>query len=154
MNCFFTSAKVHCCRGLFNVVIWLVNVGWWILWRNFTLWVGVGVNRSYTQILESTNFPDVFLYKKAKSKRIFWFYTFFRVCTPKNSGTRHSAWEKIINFFFLQHYHVTPHFIANFMLSKNMQTKNCCALTVKLSMSINCPWKMLFSKKFHPFLQF
>ena len=32
------------------------------------LFVGVGVNRSFTQVLGSTNYSDVFLHKKTKLK--------------------------------------------------------------------------------------
>ena len=65
------------------------------------LTVGVGVNSSCSQILGSTSFFYVFLYKRTKLKRIFWFFTFSLVYTPKISQTRHSNWQKIkkIHFF-------------------------------------------------------
>ena len=63
--------------------------------------VWVGVNRSYNQILGSTNFSYLFSYKKTKMKRIFLFFKFSTIYTrQKNSRTKHSEWQKIINFTF------------------------------------------------------
>ena len=137
LNCFFTSANVHWCRGLFNVVTWLVYVGWWVLCGSFTLWVGVGVNRSYAEILGNT--------KKSKSKGIFWFFTFLTVCTPKNSGTRHSEWEKIINFTFFVILLCDPSFLLQILC----WVRICKQKTVKYSVSTE---NAVFKKKFHPFL--
>ena len=116
--------------------------------------IGVGVNRSFAQVLGVQFFSNVFLYKKTKLKWIFWFFSFTWFAPKKNSQTRHSEWQKVIIFFG------NPIIWPLILLQMLCWVRICRWKIVNLIIATKSPWalmvpyKMPFSKKIPPFWQF
>ena len=89
--------------------------------------------------------------QKDKIKKDFLIFHIFLGLHPKNlSNQAFQLAKNQKNSFFLEPCTVTPHFMVHFMLSKNIQMKNCKFDQIKSLWALMIPYKMLFSKKFHP----